>query len=567
MERQTGTRHLGTFIVVAILSGVARGQDLPVHLPAVEAPVPQFPSTGLPEACSIPWWQPAIADRLRPQASAMRVDLQGLVLATLNYSYHVRAIAETPLIRQTAIVEANADFDVKAFMDSKFVRTSEPVSDLLTTGGPPRFRQSDWGYRAGLRQRTRLGGTLELSQRIGYLDNNSLYFVPPQQGNARLAISFEQPLLNGAGRLYNCSLVMLAQLDAAMAWDRTSQQLQEHLLEVTRAYWELYLQRAVLLQLQRLHAQAEEIFTELQQRRGVDSLKSQIVLAEAAVASRKAELIRAAAAIQNAEARIRALVNAPKPDEPESPELLPGDVPWATPVPVPLRDALVTALARRPEVAEAMKKLDAGRIRLDMSKNELLPALSAVVETYVSGLQGDSLIGQAIENQFTVGEPSYSAGLLFEVPLENRAARARLERRQREVCQLTHQFHALLETLSAEVEVAVREVDTTCNEIPAKSKAMAAAQTEVEYMTERWRLMSGEDRAASFLLEDLLTAQDRLAVAEYGMAKAQASHAVALADLKRAMGLLLQCDQLTPQQLNAGNIPQDAVDVAPPVGQ
>jgi outer membrane protein TolC len=212
-----------------------------------------------------------------------------------------------------------------------------------------------------------------------------------------------------------------------------------------------------------------------------------------------------------------------------------------------------------------MKRLDAGRIRLDMSKNELLPALSAVVETYVSGLQGDSLIGQAIENQFTVGEPSYSAGLLFEVPLENRAARARLERRQREVCQLTQQFHALLETLSAEVEVAVREVDTTYNEIPAKSKAMAAAQTEVEYMTERWRLMSGEDRAASFLLEDLLTAQDRLAAAEYGMARAQVSHAVALADLKRAMGLLLQCEQLTPQQLHEGNIPQGAVDVTPPL--
>ena len=143
-------------------------------------------------------------------------------------------------------MEAQADFDPRAFMESKFVRTSDPVGNVLTTGGPSRFRDHDWDYTAGVRKRTRFGGTLELAQQFGYQDNNSDFFRPRQQGTARLALSFTQPILRGRGRVYNSSLVVLAEIDAGMAWDQLSAQLQEHLLEVTHTYWGLYLGRASL---------------------------------------------------------------------------------------------------------------------------------------------------------------------------------------------------------------------------------------------------------------------------------------------------------------------------------
>ena len=117
-------------------------------------------------------------------------------------------------------------------------------------------------------------------------------------------------------------------------------------------------------------------------------------------------------------------------------------------------------------------------------------------------------------DQFSLGEPSYTAGLVFEVPLHRRAAKARHQRRQLQLRQITQQFDETVQTLSTEVEVAVREVSATFRELLGKYRAMNAAVAEVDYLTRRWELLSGDDRSGSFLLEDLLDAQDRLAIEE-----------------------------------------------------
>lgn len=503
-----------------------------------------------------PWWQAVVTNPLRSLSTPYQVDVETLILDALRYSQQVRAISDTVLIRESEIVEAAAAFDVHAFMESKFVRTSDPVGNTLTTGGPPRFRESNWRYSSGLRKKSQWGGTAELSQRIGLQDNNSIFFIPPNQGNSRLTLSYSQPLLNGAGQAYNASLIVLAEIDAGIAENETSRQLQEHLLKVTQAYWELYLQRAALLQKQRNLERASEILEELEHRRGVDSLQSQIVRARAAVASRRAELIRAAAAIRNAEATLRALVNAPQLCAPANLELVPFEPPLKDCVDVTERDALLTALQARPEIDEAMKRLKAASVRLDMSKNELLPALNLVLESYVSGLQGSSDIGQSVVDQFSVGEPSYTAGLVFDMPLHNRVARARFQRRQLELRQMTSDFQATVEVLKAEVEIAVREVHTSYRETQSKYVAMRAADTEVSYLFERWRLLPGDDRSASFLLEDLLDAQNRLAAEEFGFAEAQFAYTVALAELNRVTGTLLKREQITPRLIEEDGLPR-----------
>ena len=491
-----------------------------------------------------PWWQPQVIGPLRSTEHVEKLDVTQLVLDALVHSEHIKALQQQPAIRELAILEAEAEFDVTTFMDSKFLKTSEPVGDDLTTGGPPRFRESDWNYAAGVRRKYSRGGKFEAAQRIGYLNNNSRFLNPTQQGNARLTLSFEQPLMRGAGKYYNTSLIMLAQIDTQVARDQTTRELQSYLLDVHRAYWELYLQRAVLLQMKRSSERAQKILTSLEQRQDFDSLRSQIVIAQAAVATRRSELVRAAAAVGNAQARIAALVNSPLFVSGEDLELLPAATPKTDYVPIKLEDAMVTALNHRPEVDEALNLLEAARVRLEVSKNELLPVLSLVLETYVAGLEGRSDIGQALGNQFSTGEPSYTAGLLFEMPFGNRAARARHQRRHRELTQLTHRFNALIANLRAEIEVAVREVNTTYGEVQSKYAAMTAADSEVDFMTQRFELLPGDDRAASFLLEDLLTAQDRLSAQEFAFVDAQISYAVALAEMKRATGVLLQYELL-----------------------
>jgi len=149
-----------------------------------------------------------------------------------------------------------------------------------------------------------------------------------------------------------------------------------------------------------------------------------------------------------------------------------------------------------------------------MSKHELQPVLNLITESYVAGLAAQQQVGAAWGDQFDQGRPGYSIGLEFEVPLHNRAAKVRHTRRLHELRQMQNQYSTTLETIRVEVEAAVREVGTSQQELFSKQQAILARQDQLEYLTERWALLPGEDYSASLMLENLLQAQDQLSVAE-----------------------------------------------------
>ena len=119
--------------------------------------------------------------------------------------------------------------------------------------------------------------------------------------------------------------------------------------------------------------------------------------------------------------------------------------------------SLQTALRNRPDISGAIREMRAAGVRLKMAKNEMLPKLDMILSTYVAGLEGDSRIGSAFGNQFSEGEPGYSAGFIYEFPLGNRAARTRFDRRQLEANKALFEFQATVEAGLTDVELAVRE--------------------------------------------------------------------------------------------------------------
>ena len=544
-------------------SETASGEFLstPGQAPSTALPSPEFAggANSLSMATMVggvaAWWEPTVAAPTREDAQPVAVTVDALIVSALRNSAQIKVFSDLPLIRETAITEADAAFDWIGFMESRWDDLNEPVGSTLTTGGPTRFKDRQFSYAAGARRRNVWGGEFEVSQRIGYQDNNSVFFVPNDQGTARLTASYTQPLLRGAGRVYNTSLTVLASIDTQIARDEFSRQLQSHLLEVTRAYWSLYLERGSLCQKQRLLSRAEDILQKLEERRELDSVASQVVRARSAVTARRAEIMRAEMAVRNAESRIRALTNDPLWGSDNVTELVPGDAPFRSELPVDLGSSIATAMQYRPEIGQALKQVKAACIRMDMAKNEILPALNLVLETYVSGLRGDSRIGEALESQFTEGAPSYSAGLQYEMPIWNRAAKARLQRRRLEVRQLQNQFQTTAQTLKLEVAVAVRELMTSFRELDARAQAMEAADGEVEYITQRWQALGAADRSASLMLEDLLNAQSRLANAEFEYLNSSVTYNLALMNYKKAVGTLLQEEQILMNRNCDCNLP------------
>ena len=506
-----------------------------------------------------PWWEQPVGESLT-DAPPLRMGVESVILGTLMHSPQVRVLSDEPVIRRTAITEAEARFDPRTFMESKFIDTSDPVGSSLTTGGADRYIDQTWTYSAGVRKRTLTGVQLEASQKIGYQDNNSIFFVPNQQGTGRLSLSFTQPLLNGFGKAYNESLIVIAEIETAAAYAQLTSDLETLLLDVHRAYWGLYLERTALLQKRKFYRMAVDIQQELEARREVDVVDSQIARASAAVAMREAAAIRGETMVKNAESRLRALIDDPALSTAERVELVPIEQPNPELLNVDLHAALATALAHRAEIDRTAKDIHAAAIRADMAEHDLLPILDLVLETYVSGLEGQSDVGTALEEQFNEGRPSYTAGLRFEVPYGNRAAKARLLRRRVEVRRLTSQLAATMAAVRSEVEIAVREVATSYHEMLSREQAMAASESEIRYLSERWRLLPGDQQLAGVLLSDLLSSQDRLAAAELGFASAHVAYQVASIDLKRATGTLLDFEAITRVEACEGGLPAIILD-------
>lgn len=513
----------------------------PREMPAEMPPAPTFPA--IPSVTTNfdvpPWWNDRLAVSLFDPTKSRPLPLSELLMSTLYNSQYVKSISLEPLILETEIVTSSAGFDPGAFLDSKWQDLNDPVGNTLTTGGANRFLQDDLQNRIGMRQKNSYGGSFEAGQEIGLKNTNSIFFQPGQQGLTRMYVSYNQPLMRGYGQCYNQALIVIAEIDTRAGQRDVERLLADHLQKVIETYWELCLNRAWYLQRLRARDKGLAIQRELEARRDFDVLASQLLRAQAAVATRTASLARAEAGIRNAETKLRTLTNAPELMAIPNVEILPVNTLPHEFTPPNLVSELQTALSHRAEIELSLEQIRSSEVRLGMAQNELKPSLNLVLEGYVRGLNGNFSVDQSFFNQFSQGAPSYTTGFVYDAPLGNRAAQSRLKKRELETRQLMHQFQNTLQTVSGEVEISIRDIDAAHREIRGQQRAVAATEAEVNYLLERWRLLPGHDRAAAVILEDALNAQDRLVAAEATLAQSQHDFAVALAALKRADGTLL----------------------------
>lgn len=369
------------------------------------------------------WWQKHVA-KSYSQLDPLPTDIHTALFLAIQHSHRIRIAKQDPLIRQTAIQEASANFDWVKYVNSIWNESSEPVGNQLTAGGTVgRFEDHTAQLGAGLRRTNEYGGRLDIGQRFGWQDNNSQFLTPRDQATGRFSVSYTHPLMRGRGTYYNTSIVFLARVDAAAAEHEFLGILQEELFGITEAYWQLYLERSYLAQQISLYLKTKKIYEFLSARQNVDVQPTQLVAARSALASRRAELIRSRTAVTNAETQLRGLINAPQLSTSDQMELYPSEIPTLDYIPTDLSDQLRTALQTRPELAAAVRQVKAACRRLGIARHEMMPSLNLVTQASAAGLRGSSQFGSAFVDQFT-GTPSYSIGLQYEVPIGNRAARA-----------------------------------------------------------------------------------------------------------------------------------------------
>ena len=515
-----------------------------------QSPTPA-PSVVVPENFSA-WWDGLVQQRAGIAPRSISVDVTTLVQQALIYSSQVQVLQADPEVQHRIVKQEEATFDWRTFLNSKYDNLNDPIGNTLTTGNnDSRFKDRHAVSSGGLKRRTTSGGEVKLSQQFGYQDNNSRFLLPNAQSTSRLELSFRQPLMSQSGVAYNQSQIVLARINASSSGDETLEELQRHLYGVAEAYWKLYRARAEFFQRQKLLASAQKVLQTLEGRHGVDTIPRQILRARAAVARAESRMQRAVTDIRNAESQLRLLVNDPEMLNGGAVEFTPMEAPSMAPMPVGLRESLQEALVNRPDISHAIRQMRASGVRMGVSKSEMLPKLDFIVSSYVAGLENKAQFVDSFNNQFTQGRPGYTVGLEFEVPLGNRAAKAKVEQRQWELKRAINSFKATVETSLTEVEIASREVDTAWRELLGKYQAMVAAQNEVSYLQDRFNVLPNVEESSILLLEDLLDGYERLADEEAAFAQAQTTYALSIIQLRRSTGTMLRSRYDAPELENS----------------
>ncbi len=486
------------------------------------------------------WWNRFLAGSILGRET-IPMSSNSLAVETLQHSPTVELLAARPQAVRTTITEEAARFDWSVFIESRWRDSTEPIGSSLTTGGPNLFRNEQLTNEAGVRKTNRFGGDLSVGQLFGHERSNSQFFVPQNQGATTLTIDYTQPLLRGAGRQVNESTVVLASLASDSADMEFVGQIQDTLADVSANYWQLYLARATLLIERRLYHRATETLTVLKKREKVDASKEMISRTKLALAARKTRLINARRTVLDQQTYLRTVVNSPSVNSPNVHEFVPTELPAIIQAKLSVEDAFVTALQNRPEVTRTLKQIEAARVRHQVSENELLPELNLVLQTYAQGLRGDFDIQRAFRDQFEGAEPSYSAGLLFEVPIGRRAANARLTRRQIEIAEIAAQFRVEVQRILFDVVTELRQLETTRRTLQTNQQALDAASDTLKLLETRHRLLSSEqDRNSSLRLQDILNSHVRVSDAEIAVVQSQIEHALATIRLRRALGVLVR---------------------------
>ncbi len=512
-----------------------------------------------------PWWNENIKENLLGDNDKKAYSLEHLYLLALKNSSQIKVFADLPLLRSTSIMEAEGRFDIHGFIEGKYDKAENPSDSATTFGITDNHHKVTRELEYGIKKKIDTGAEVVLSQNFNQIDENSnQQRYESQQTKSTVVLSVVQPFLRGAGRKYNNSAIRIAKIDSEIARSEFMRQAQSHLMEVTKSYWALYLSRGQLVQKQKLVKDTEDILKKLEQRQNIDTMSNQVLRVKSALASRKAEVVRSELAIKNAEDRIKALVNAPELYEKSSIEIMPIEKPNLEGVTVLMRESVIKALKNRQEIDQAFGQLKALGIRQDMAKNELLPQLNGIAEYRWGGLADDRKNGDANDDQWN--HESWMLGFSFEMPFQNRTAKARFARRKIETRQQLSQITTVLDTVVLEVKVNVREVNTAYKDLQAKYQAYVAAEKELKMLKQRWGLArtGGVGGGGVAYLEFLLDSQERLRRTETALLASSVAYNISIVSLERAKGTFLTYNDLEINKVKSDDrkeIPENEEDL------
>jgi outer membrane protein TolC len=484
----------------------------------------------------------------------VRMTLREIVQRAVANSLDVKVEGYSPAIEETRVTEAEARFDPTFFTTAQNEKRNDPnggSSSILGETGTIGAEFDVTTLRSGVRQVLPSGGELELRYQVQYNDSSdsTSAFQLPNEGRFwenELALQLTQPLLRDFGVAVNRARIDVARnnqrislLDFRKQLETTVSELEQIYWQQVQAMWDVAIQEDLLND---TLATAELLF----RRRTQDVTRVQISQANASVENRRALLIRARARVRDLSDELKRRMNDPELPITGALLILPANEPLQQPVHFTLEDQIATGLENRLELGQQQLRIDSTYIAARVAKQNLQPQLNLTGAVGVLGVDEiDGKFDTAFSEQMDFDNISFAIGLQFEIPIGNRAARAGYRRSRLQQEQAIVQYRALIDQVALDVKKALRETETTWEEMVATKQAVFA--NEDALLALRQREQANEPLTPDFV-ERKLNQQERLAEARRARAAAVSNYNNAIAALELAKGTLLRYNNVIMEE-------------------
>jgi len=433
-------------------------------------------------------------------------------------------------------VGSTGNFDPSFSFNLSWDRVTSPLNTQVVAGVPV-VKGTTTAFTGSYAQLLHTGASYSLSlsgQRQASTQKN-LIFNPADV--ARFSMGFNQPLLNGFGRLPNERFIRVARNNTKVSELVFQQQIITTVVLVENTYWDLAaFQQNVRVAEQSL-AVSERLLRDNQARVEIGTMSPlEVVSAEAEVAGRTRDLTIARTNLQLQEAALKNMLVKKVSPELDTARILIKDTmpePRASDIPE-LQSALASALEKRPDLRQAESNLFNQDIATQFTTNSLLPGASVFGFYAGAGLGGKSAqtetgLLNAFGQAFKADYPEYAGGLTLNVPLRNRVAQADNLRAQLEGQQLRISLQRSRNQVSLEVRKAIIGMMQGKAQVEAAHEAVRLAREM--WQGEQNKLEAGASTSYQVILRerDFIAAQQAEVVAVVSYAKA-------MVELDRATG-------------------------------
>jgi outer membrane protein TolC len=471
---------------------------------------------------------PAFAQTTTPATAASRETLS----LTLEDAVR-RAIDKNP---DLAVVRLETEAGAARVAQSRgaFIPLFSTVAGRSSTTAPPTnaltgdrgLETADWFSSTGVRQRLPwMSGTWSVSWDTFRTTTNSPISSFDAAVQTGLQVAFSQPLLKD--RAIDAARLQYDQATRGRAISelRFHEAAVQTVAAVKQAYWTLKAAQANVTVQERSLDLARELARQNRIRVDAGQIPPlDLVQAEAEVAQRSENLIRARTVAEDAEDALRRLIVDPSDSTFWQTKLDPIEQPTRTDVAPDVDAAVTNALAERLDVARAGQELESARKRVQFLSNQRLPDVRLEASYRGNGLSGTEFlrtggfpgivtgtrshtIAGALGQVFTNDYPTWSVGVSISYPIGGSYEEASLARGEIERRQVEQRIASLRVQIAETIRRAARRIRSSAERVDAARAAATLAQQRVDAEQRRYEVGLSTTFLVTQAQRDLLEAQ------------------------------------------------------------